>query len=351
MMTMTASDLTLCLSGCPKPATQPPELVTGSRDSVRMLVSVRADQTFQHATFCDLPHFLSPGDLLVVNHSATCAAALPATVDETPLRLHLAVQIGRFQYVVERRNAQGLPDETPFATDATLSIGVDPYASARVLRKFHERSRFWVIECNQDLWEVARRAGQPVRYSYVPEQRPIEEYQSLFSRIPGSAEMPSAARPFTHQIVRALVTRGVRIAGITLHTGLSSHEVTGMLEDHPLLPEWYSIPKRTVREIEAAQAAGRRIIAVGTTVVRALESAACHHGRVMAEQAWTTHLVTPQTPPTVVTGLLTGLHENQSSHLALLFSFVSKSHIERAYQSAIERGYLWHEFGDVHLMI
>jgi S-adenosylmethionine:tRNA ribosyltransferase-isomerase len=161
--------------------------------------------------------------------------------------------------------------------------------------------------------------------------------------------MPSAARPFSPQLVTRLVARGITITPLILHTGVSSLE-----GDEDPYPEPYDVPPATARLVELTRRHGGRVIAVGTTVVRALETAArlAGPGPVIAPGAgWTSHIVTPETGVRVVDGLVTGLHEPRSSHLRMLAAFAGPELLARCYAAAIERGYLWHEFGDLHLLL
>jgi S-adenosylmethionine:tRNA ribosyltransferase-isomerase len=192
------------------------------------------------------------------------------------------------------------------------------------------------------------RYGIPIRYSYVPREWPLPAYQTVFAREPGSAEMPSASRPFTPSLVTQLAARGVLIAPLTLHAGVSSLEA-----DEDPYPEPYDVPPATARLVNHVRADGGRVIAAGTTVVRALETAALDGpaGSVASSAGWTSHVVTPETGVTVVDGLLTGLHEPRSSHLRMLAAFAGPALLSRCYQTAISSGYLWHEFGDVHLLL
>lgn len=270
-----------------------------------------------------------------------------------PLRIHLSNRITRSIYIVERRSAEGGPNEEPFAVGDRLAIGANSSAAmATVIGRFHPNSRLWYIECRSDLWKLAARVGEPIRYGYLQSKPDVNAFQTMFARDLGSAEMPSAARAFTPRVVSSLQERGVLFAEITLHTGVSSHEVAGPLAEHPFLPEWFSVPSETAELVNRTNAAGRRVVAVGTTVVRALAAATSPAtGRVDARRGWTDIVITPEHPVPSVTGLITGMHESDTSHLAMLFSFVSPDKLRQAYQSALERGYLWHEFGDINLIL
>ena len=182
--------------------------------------------------------------------------------------------------------------------------------------------RLWRARLSVAVVPYLLRYGGPIRYSYVPRDWPLSHYQTVFAQEPGSAEMPSASRPFTPSVVTRLVSRGVLIAPLTLHCGVSSLEA-----DEDPYPEPYDVPPATAELVNHVRARGGRVIAGGTTVVRALETAACvgsrggSGGRVAAAAGWTSHVVTPETGVRAVDGLLTGLHEPRSSHLRMLAAF------------------------------
>jgi S-adenosylmethionine:tRNA ribosyltransferase-isomerase len=211
--------------------------------------------------------------------------------------------------------------------------------------------RLWFVEFDDPSHADLHRHGEPIRYGYVDERFPMTAYQTLFSRIPGSAEMPSAARPFTPRVVALLRKQGVALAGITLHTGVSSLEVeSDNLEDHVLYAEPFHVPPATARAVDRARREGRRVIAVGTTVVRALESA-WDGQHIQPQKGFTGIFLHPGRPTQVVDGLITGLHDPRASHLALLYAIAGQELIQDAYAEAVGHGYLWHEFGDSHLIL
>jgi len=194
--------------------------------------------------------------------------------------------------------------------------------------------------------EYLARHGRPIRYSYVPDVWPIASYQTVFARHPGSAEMPSAGRPFTKDLVVDVITAGVAIAPITLHTGVASLEA-GELP----LPERFAVPEATARLVNLTRSAGRRVIAVGTTVTRALESAADPDGTVRSAHGWTELILGLEHPARVVQGLITGWHDPEASHLALLQAVAGGALVKAAYAAAAEAAYLGHEFGDSCLLL
>ncbi len=344
-------------------AHEPPEARGASRADVRLMVSRTAAGEVSHHAFSAVPDLLLPGDLLVVNNSATLPAAVPVPVMPRPLTgagpliVHFATSMPDGSWLVELRSGRS-PVTSPFGGGAAgLTVGLPAGAVLTLLRRFSQR--LWHARLSTAVVPYLLRFGQPIRYSYVRRPWPIEAYQTVFATWPGSAEMPSAARPFTPEIVTRLVSRGITTAPITLHTGVSSLE--GGEDPYP---EFYDVSATTARLVNLTRQAGGRVIAAGTTVVRALESAALAgavpiagaagrvaDGPVGPAAGWTSHVVTRQTGVAVVDGLLTGLHEPRSTHLWMLAAFADASLLSRCYQDAANRGYRWHEFGDVHLLL
>ncbi len=318
----------------------PPEARGLRRDEVRLLVSYRHDDRIVHARFTDLPDVLEPGDLLVANDSATLPAALDARrADGTMIALHLSAHLAGTLWVVEPRKVTATPGEVLSLPGGGMAILLVPHDDSR---------RLWVarLDLPRPVLDYLGRWGRPIAYSYVQGQWPLEMYQTVYARVPGSAEMPSAGRPFSHAVLDRLGTKGIGFATLTLHTGVSS------LEEHePPYEERYSVPAETAEAVRRTKLAGGRVIAVGTTVVRALESAADEQGQVIASGGWTDLVVTPERGVRVVDGLLTGFHEPKATHLAMLEAIAGRAHLEQVYRAALAGGYLWHEFGDVHLLL
>ena len=327
-------------------ASEPPEARGIPRDAVRMLVSRRATGEITHHPFTDLPSLLLPGDLVVVNTSAT----LPAAVRAGPgLVMHFSTSLPDGSWLAELRAVRGhatqpYPGGSP-GQELPLPGGAVVTLAERVT------GRLWRVRLSTAVVPYLLRHGSFIHYSYVASDWPAQAYQTVFGARPGSAEMPSASRPFTAEMIARLVVRGVTIAPITLHTGVSSLE-----GDEEPYPEPYDIPPATARLVDVTRQAGGRVVAVGTTVVRALETAAAARERgagapLPASAGWTHHVVTPQTPPRVVDALFTGLHEPRSTHLLMLNAFAGADLLRRCYAAAVRRSYLWHEFGDVHLLL
>jgi S-adenosylmethionine:tRNA ribosyltransferase-isomerase len=330
-------------------ATEPPEVRGHGRDDVRLLVSVGTRPPVS-TRFAQLARFLAPGDVLLVNTSATLAASLHASDDRgVDTEVHLSTRLPSGLWLVEIR-APGTRASRPDFSDhtgATLAVGRD--TTIHVLSRFRGSCRLWlaVIDTHgASIDEVLTRHGRPIRYRHVPEDWPLEAYQTVFSTEPGSAEMPSASRPFTNAMVTELVLRGVELAPLVLHTGVSSLEGG----ERPY-PEWFRVPAVTAERVNTARAAGRRVVAVGTTAVRAIESAVGTDGLVVARQGWTDLVITPESGVRVVDGLLTGWHEPEASHLLMLEAIAGRPALELAYRAAIGSGYRWHEFGDTHLIL
>jgi len=329
----------------PEEATEPPEAHGRGRDDVRMLVASRADGTLNDARFDDLPAFLDAGDLLVVNDSATLPAALPGRLRGRAVVLHLSTPLAQGSWVVELRTADGRPLLRP---PVGGSVELPGGARAELFARYIDSERLSVARLQLPVPLAAYLAehGRPIRYGHVPRSWTLDAYQTVFAHEPGSAEMPSAGRPFTPELVTELVTRGVLVAPITLHAGVSSLE-HGELP----FPERFRVSAPTARVVNAVRAWGGHVVAVGTTVVRALETVASPSGTVEPGAGLTQLVVTPERGIHAVDGLLTGWHEADSSHLLMLEAIVGADLLKRAYARAHELGHRGHEFGDVNLVL
>ena len=350
-------------------ASRPAEERGLGRDGVRLLVAT--PDGLVHARFGELPRFLSPGDLLVVNTSATIAAAVDGRRgDGRPVVVHLSTPLAEAgthregtpeggthgEKTPEGTHGEGRPEGGPHG-EATLADGtwlvelrersavtgrvtdaapgetvaLPAGASLTLLRRYPgpAAARMWEasVAAGGDLGAFLARHGRPIRYSYVPDPWPLAAYQSVFARSPGSAEMPSAGRPFTPELVTDLVVAGVVVAPITLHAGVASLEA-----GEPPLPERFTVPEPTARLVNLTRAAGRRVVAVGTTSTRALESVADAGGTVRASHGWTDLVL-------------------DASHLALLEAVARPTLVQAAYREAERADYLWHEFGDSCLLL
>jgi S-adenosylmethionine:tRNA ribosyltransferase-isomerase len=326
----------------------PPEALGLARDEVRLLVARRDRPALVHDSFRGLPAHLRAGDLLVVNTSATIPAALPATrADGTAVDLHLSTPMPHApegRWVVELRRAGARFRSAGAGERLALPAG----GSAELVASYLSPGRLWIaaLDLPAPLQGYLADHGRPIAYGHLARPRPLRDLQTIFADEPGSAEMPSAGRPFTQRVLDDLLDRGVQVAPLVLHTGVASLE----RGERPY-PERYRVPAATATRVNAHRAAGGRVIAVGTTVVRALETVAAHDGRVEAGEGWTGLMITPERGVRAIDGLVTGWHEPDASHLLMLEAVGGRELIERSYAAALAAGYRWHEFGDSHLIL
>lgn len=333
-------------------ATVPPELRGLERDQVRLLVA--RPTGVQHLRFRDLPKQLNPGDLVVVNTSATVAAALDGKrPDGSAVVVHVAGPGPGSTWIVEVRRVDGSGPDDQARAGSRLAI---PDGRQLTLREpfpqpatdLSAMSRLWraTVTPKVALLPYLNSHGRPIAYKYQAAPRPLQDYQTVYAHEPGSAEMPSAGRPFTAALMLRLMTRGVLVAPLVLHAGLSSPEL-----HEPPTPERYHVPDVTARLVTSTRAAGRRVVAVGTTVVRALETATGLDGVTRAASGWTDLVLSSERPARAVNGLVSGLHAPEASHLLLLDAVAGRELTDAAYRAAVGEHYLWHEFGDSTLLL
>lgn len=340
-------------------AGEPPEARGLARDEVRLMVSYRSDDHIVHSRFTDLPQFLRAGDVMVINTSGTLNAALHVTQDDgTALELHLSTHLPADLWLVELRRPTAAGTEAFLTASSGQVLQLPAGGSARLLAPYHSDraptqssstpTRLWVaiLALPAPVNNYLEQHGFPIRYNYVRAAWPSSYYQTVYATEPGSAEMPSAGRAFTPELLTCLVANGVQIAPLVLHTGVAS------LEDHePPYEEFYRVPLETAHIVNAARQRGKRIIAVGTTVVRALETVTDIEGTTHPGEGWTCEVITPRRGLRALDALLTGLHEPRATHLAMLEALAGSQHLDKTYAAAIQGSYLWHEFGDLHLIL
>lgn len=375
-------------------ATAPPPV----RDGVRLMVAAHRKH-LRHRRFTDLPAALEPGDLLVVNTSDTEPAALDGLRGARPVVLHVSGPAPTPPTPPTPRTARSGPHTSPTAlsgrtgpTPALPPTALSGRGMSRTSRSGFGcgDSEVWLVELRTPdgfrlldgrpgetivlprgvhatlldggprIWRARipvegglpgylRATGHPITYSYVRDRPSLAEYATVFGRPDdgfGSAEMPSAGRPFTPAVLDAVRERGVRVAEVVLHTGVSSLEA-----GETPLPERYRVSAETADAVNSVRAAGGRVVAVGTTVTRALETVAAPDGTVHPGAGTTELVLGPRRRARVVTGLVTGWHEPEASHLALLLAVAGRPLVERAYAAALDEGYRWHEFGDSCLLL
>jgi S-adenosylmethionine:tRNA ribosyltransferase-isomerase len=334
-------------------ATEPPELRGLRRDGVRLMIATPAG--VRHTVFCRLADHLRAGDVLVVNTSATVPGQLDGHRNGSAVIVHVANRLPDGTRVIELRS---VPNAAAPVLDGRIGerIGLPADAVIELIAPYPQPlsspsgigNRLWRgrITASQSLSDYLREQARSISYGYLNDSFPISAYQTIFALHPGSAEMPSAARPFSAQLVACLVARGVIFAPITLHTGLSSQEAGEAPQ-----PEWFEVTEATAHLVNSSRARGGRVIAVGTTATRAIESAAQPDGTVAAASGWTDLVISPERPVRVVDGLITGWHNPEASHLLLVESVAGPELTQRAYDAAVAERYLWHEFGDSCLLI
>jgi S-adenosylmethionine:tRNA ribosyltransferase-isomerase len=348
-------------------AKEPPEKRGLARDEVRLLVANRENGSLSHSHFQNLSDFLRPNDCLVLNASRTLPAAIPALLinpsgpnlkssagawsSEVPLKLRLARHWADDTWSILALNSM---DEPFIGNLENQSLGLGPELIAKVLERDPIIDRLWKIRFSQsgpELMDSLCRLGSPIRYWYVSAPWDLDYYQTVYAREPGSMEMPSAGRAFSWKLLLGLRAKGINIAFVILHASLSSYMDEAYDAGHPPSEEPLVIGQVAAETINCSKAKGGRIIGVGTTVVRALETVANQQGRIKSMEGHTRLRITEEHDLKIVDGLITGLHEPMASHLDLLSAFLSKSHLANLYQKALEEKYLWHEFGDANLIL
>lgn len=327
-------------------ATSPPEARGLARDGVRLLVARPTGVDHRH--FHDLPDLLEPGDLVVINTSATRPAAVDVAGSSGRTSIHVATTLDDGAWVVEIRRPDGRGPDTSYSVGDRLGL---PGGVNLELTQSHDglpATRLWraAVSPAVDVDRYLVVYGRPISYGYLDGRYPLTAYQTVYATLVGSAEMPSAGRPFTEHLLVRLMARGITVAPVVLHAGVSSPEA-----HEPPAPERFDVPAATARLVASARSVGKRVIAVGTTVVRALETVADAGGRVRSGAGWTDLVLGPERPARVVDGLVTGLHEPHASHLLLLEAVAGPALVGAAYAAAVDHPYLWHEFGDSTLLL
>jgi S-adenosylmethionine:tRNA ribosyltransferase-isomerase len=329
-------------------ANEPPELTLGRRDAVRLMVS-RGLEAPLHAHASDLARFLEPGDLVVLNTSATVPAAVDANDHGEYVVVHFSTEMPDSSWLVEvRRPVDGSATQPHFGEFTGHKLELPGGATVLLRERFTGSVRLWVAELalGRPIVDYLEQWGRPIRYRYVPATWPIDAYRNVYADEPGSAEMPSAGRPVTTDVLGSLRARGIGIAPLLLHTGVASLEANELP-----YPERYRVSRRTAELVNATHERGRRVVAIGTTVVRALETATGTDGVTHPAAGWTDVVITPERGVYAVDGLLTGWHAPEATHLQMLEAVAGRPALQLAYREAVAAGYHWHEFGDSHLLL
>ncbi|MEO8110925.1 MAG: S-adenosylmethionine:tRNA ribosyltransferase-isomerase [Ginsengibacter sp.] len=332
---------------CPKPT----EERKIKRDEVRLLVTTKSG-SIGHTIFNHLTTFLKEGDVLVVNTSATIPSALPILLpNDKKGKLHFSTKLNDKQWLVEIREITGNKTKRWKEGKEEMVFHLPTLTAITLKQKFYKNDKWldlWIAEFNNDLHveNYLEAFARPIQYEHLEKQYPLSYYQTFFSFHPGSSEMPSAGRGFTPGLIERLLKKGIVIVPVLLHTGVSSLE-----EYETPYPEYMEIDPVAAAVINTAKRENRRIIGVGTTVVRAVESAANEQAIVTPSQGKTELFIDENYSMKIINGLLTGFHEPKATHLNMLQAIAGYGHIERAYHAAIEGGYYWHQFGDLHLIL
>lgn len=329
-------------------ASAPPERRGIRRDYVKLMVLDRQTGQTSHSMFYHLEQFLKPGDLFVLNSSRTIPAVLHAKwirgeqllQDQVEVRLARRIDETSWEALLVAEGGQ-MSDQLIFSQKLQAQITKTdhpPFVSLSF------------SQSGDQLYDLFYRLGEPIRYEYIDYPWSLDYYQTVFANAPGSVEMPSAGRAFSWELLFKLKCKGVKIAFIQLHTGLSYLLDDRWHQDPRDHYEEFFLSQETAEMIQSTKEQGGRVIAVGTTVVRSLESAVDPTGQISPKSGWTNLKIDSSYSLKVVDGLLTGLHEPEASHLELLAAFVPEDLLLRSYQEAIDCQYLWHEFGDMNLI-
>ncbi len=333
----------------------PAEFLGGRRDGVKLLSVDRKNGTISSDIFSNIANYLKSGDLLVVNNSSLVNASLSSFFKSTG-------EYGYLNFGTSRNGKLVLVEPRPKELNEKLTemdevTIIGPQIDARLVRRHETYSRYWwadIGNSSDDLPKVMEEYGRPIAYEHLYFPVPREYYMTPFSRVPGSVEPPSAGFPFTEAVLEEITAMGVGLAEITLHCNIGSLEPHEFGSRNTLLDENYSIPLSTLERIKETKRVGGRVIAVGTTVVRALESYSSGIGTSRMKEnsieGKTDIFIRRGFRFQLIDALITGMHDGGSSHIDLISAMVGPEMLETAYGLAVEWGYMWHEFGDVTLI-
>lgn len=332
-------------------ASEPPEARGLRRDEVRLMVSNYKTNSIQHTRFHDFPDFLSAGDVVVINTSGTMNAAVKARrADGSGLEVHFSTLLPGDLWTVELRKVEEQGTAPFFDVVSGEMLELLDNASLSILAPHQDgpQSRLWFARFHAEVSvkQYLEEYGFPIKYNYVPEAWSPEYYQTVYAVEKGSAEMPSAGRGFTPEIITRLIAKGIQVAPLMLHTGVSSQE-----NHEPPYEEYYQVPEMTAKIVNLARGAGKRVVGVGTTVIRALESATDSQNITHPVEGWTDLVIAPTDHIRSVNCLLTGMHEPEATHLGMMEALAGRLHVNLCYREALNERYLWHEFGDLHLLM
>ncbi len=325
----------------------PPEFYGRGRDEVNLISVDRKSGVYSSSGFLEIVHYLRKGDLLVFNNSELVPSAVPVFNSDTD-------SSGWLHFGTSRLDGMVLVEPRPKSFNSSLQAEradlqlLGDRSTVRLERRHSRFSRFYWAKTGVDeagLREILDKYGAPVSYEHIPFKLPMDFYRSAHSIVPGSAEFPSASRPFTERVMNLVERKGVRRAYLTLHCNLSPLEPWEFDASAVLLEEKYSISRQTADIIEQTASEGGRVIAVGTSVTRALEDS--YRGRIIPGESATELFIRPGYNFKCVDALITGLHDPESSHVEMISAFLDDSLLRSVYSTASSLGYQWHEFGDL----
>lgn len=325
------------------------------RDEVRLMVSDKITDKVSHDVFKNITTFLQEGDVLIINTSGTMNAAIPITLPNgKDGRIHLSTKKNKKEWIIEIRQVKGEKTKRYFGIHVGDQFQLPNGGKVEIIAPFYstnsndEHLNLWQAQfaINSKMESYLEEYGIPIKYSDVENIYPNSYYQTVFANEMGSAEMPSAGRAFTPEVITQLVAKGVQFAPVLLHTGVASLEI-----DERPYPEYFRVPNTSAQIINQAKKEGRRIIAIGTTAIRAIESAINSKDIVIPSEGFTHLFITPERGLKIVNGMLTGFHEPKASHLLMMAALAREKHLELCYEEAVKESYQWHEFGDLHLIL
>lgn len=321
------------------------------RSDSRLMVLHRGSGELEHRHFSDLTNYLRPKDVLVINDTRVRPARLIGMKKETGGRVEILLlrPLGEDRWEVLAKPARRLkPGGTVLFGNGVLQAvveGESDVAGGRIVRLLYE---------TEDLEALLNRLGEMPLPPYIRKRlEDPERYQTVYAKAVGSAAAPTAGLHFTPELLEEIRDKGVDIVPITLHVGLGTFRpVTAeRVEEHRMHAEYYEVGEDAAERIRAARKQGGRVVAVGTTTVRTLESVAGSHGEIVPSRGWTDIFIYPGYRFRAVDALITNFHLPRSTLLMLVSAFASREQILAAYQEAVNRRYRFFSFGDAMLIL
>lgn len=320
------------------------------RGQSRLLVIPKAGGPLQHRMFTDLPEYLEPGDCLVLNDTKVIPARLigqRVTGGRVELLLLRQISDREWEALAKPARRLRLHERLIFGEELIAEIVAVGSEGRRIVR----------LDYEGDFWAVLERVGQMPLPPYIrrkkPERLDRERYQTVYASVPGAVAAPTAGLHFTPKLIQEIERKGVKIARLTLHVGLGTFRPiqTENIEKHHMHAEYYSVSANAAAIINETRAQQGRIVAVGTTVVRTLETVVDAQGQIRPGFGMTDLYITPGFVFRATDALITNFHLPRSSLLVLVAAFVGRERILEAYQEAIRKGYRFYSYGDATLII